>query len=178
MLNEGINHQPTNDSRIFRRFKVPKVTRVIPYSQRNFKEEDINYSYRTTPVFWSNADEYMKTSRSLFCIARYKLDNHVAVGGHSGKIEKSVEALDGNLDNQIPDMETARNGHACVGVAGDDVYKILVSGGADNTHRSGAKALKSSEVKICELEMKTRPKKAKKYSYTKDCKEQPREICD
>merc|ERR1719186_437573 len=29
--------------------------------------------------------------------------------------------------------------------------------------------------KICELEMKTRPKKAKKYSYTKDCKEQPRE---
>jgi len=26
--------------------------------------------------------------------------------------------------------------------------------------------------------MKTRPKKAKKYSYTKDCKEQPREICD
>merc|ERR1712183_281891 len=32
--------------------------------------------------------------------------------------------------------------------------------------------------KICELEMKTRSKKAKKYSYTKDCKEQPREICD
>merc|ERR1711982_14796 len=32
--------------------------------------------------------------------------------------------------------------------------------------------------KICELEMKTRPKKAKKYSYTKDCKERPREICD
>merc|ERR1711964_559066 len=32
--------------------------------------------------------------------------------------------------------------------------------------------------KICELEMKTRPKKAKKYSYTKDCKDQPREICD
>merc|ERR1712055_698038 len=32
--------------------------------------------------------------------------------------------------------------------------------------------------KICELEMKTRPKKAKKYSYIKDCKEQPREICD
>merc|ERR1711862_200364 len=32
--------------------------------------------------------------------------------------------------------------------------------------------------KICEFEMKTRPKKAKKYSYTKDCKEQPREICD
>ena len=26
--------------------------------------------------------------------------------------------------------------------------------------------------------MKTRPKKAKKYSYTKDCNEQPREICD
>ena len=25
--------------------------------------------------------------------------------------------------------------------------------------------------KICELEMKTRPKKAKKYSYTMDCKE-------
>merc|ERR1719508_656905 len=32
--------------------------------------------------------------------------------------------------------------------------------------------------KICELEMKPRPKKAKMYSYTKDCKEQPREICD
>merc|ERR1712183_1150880 len=32
--------------------------------------------------------------------------------------------------------------------------------------------------KICEMEMKTRPKKAKKYSYTKDCTEQPREICD
>merc|ERR1711942_564392 len=32
--------------------------------------------------------------------------------------------------------------------------------------------------KICELETKTRPKKAKKYSYTKDCKEHPREICD
>ena len=26
--------------------------------------------------------------------------------------------------------------------------------------------------------MKTRFKKAKKYSYTKDCKGQPREICD
>merc|ERR1712034_37717 len=32
--------------------------------------------------------------------------------------------------------------------------------------------------KICELQQKTRPKKAKKYSYTKDCKEQPREVCD
>ena len=32
--------------------------------------------------------------------------------------------------------------------------------------------------KIWELEMKTRPNKAKKYSYTKDCREQPREICD
>jgi len=32
--------------------------------------------------------------------------------------------------------------------------------------------------KICELKMKTRPKKAKKYSYVKDCKEQPRQICD
>ena len=32
--------------------------------------------------------------------------------------------------------------------------------------------------KIYELEMKTRPKKTKKYSYTKDCKEQPREIRD
>jgi len=32
--------------------------------------------------------------------------------------------------------------------------------------------------KICELETKSRPKKAKKYSYTKDCKEQPRLICD
>merc|ERR1712215_653088 len=32
--------------------------------------------------------------------------------------------------------------------------------------------------KICELQMKTRPKKAKKYSYVKDCKEQPRQICD
>ena len=30
----------------------------------------------------------------------------------------------------------------------------------------------------CELEMKTRPKKGKKYNYTKDCKEQPKEICD
>ena len=32
--------------------------------------------------------------------------------------------------------------------------------------------------RICELEMKTRPKKAKKYRYTKDCKDQPREICN
>ena len=32
--------------------------------------------------------------------------------------------------------------------------------------------------KICELQQKTRPKKAKKYSYTKDYKEQPREMCD
>ena len=32
--------------------------------------------------------------------------------------------------------------------------------------------------KICKLEMKTRPKKAKKYNYTKDCKKQPREIYD
>ena len=30
----------------------------------------------------------------------------------------------------------------------------------------------------CKLEMKTRPKKAKKHGYTKDYKEQPREICD
>ena len=32
--------------------------------------------------------------------------------------------------------------------------------------------------KICELEMKTCPKKAKKYSYTKDCKEKPKELSD
>ena len=32
--------------------------------------------------------------------------------------------------------------------------------------------------KIWELEMKTRSKKAKKYSYIKNCKGQPREICD
>ena len=31
--------------------------------------------------------------------------------------------------------------------------------------------------KICDLEMKVRPKKDK-ISYTKDCKEQPREICN
>merc|ERR1711954_154456 len=31
---------------------------------------------------------------------------------------------------------------------------------------------------IYELAMKTRPKKTKKDSYIKDCKEQPREICD
>ena len=32
--------------------------------------------------------------------------------------------------------------------------------------------------KISKLKMKTRPKKVKKYSHTKDCKEQPREVCD
>ena len=32
--------------------------------------------------------------------------------------------------------------------------------------------------KISKIKMKTRPKKAKKYSHTKDCKEQPREVCD
>ena len=32
--------------------------------------------------------------------------------------------------------------------------------------------------KICEVKMKTHPKKAKEYNYTKDCKEQPRKICD
>jgi len=32
--------------------------------------------------------------------------------------------------------------------------------------------------KICQLDMKTRPKKAKKYSYEKKCKEEPRQICD
>ena len=32
--------------------------------------------------------------------------------------------------------------------------------------------------KIYELEMKTRPQKTKKDGYIKDCKEQPREICD
>ena len=31
--------------------------------------------------------------------------------------------------------------------------------------------------KRCELEMKTRPEKARKYSYAKDCKVQPRETC-
>ena len=32
--------------------------------------------------------------------------------------------------------------------------------------------------KIWKPEKKTRPKKAKKYTHTKDCKEQPREICN
>jgi len=32
--------------------------------------------------------------------------------------------------------------------------------------------------KICQLDMKTRPKKAKKYTYEKQCKEEPRQICD
>ena len=34
------------------------------------------------------------------------------------------------------------------------------------------------QKKICEIEMKTSPKKTKKYSYIKNCKEQPREIRD
>ena len=32
--------------------------------------------------------------------------------------------------------------------------------------------------KICQLVPKTKPKKAKVYSYTEDCKPVPREICD
>merc|ERR1711913_57984 len=32
--------------------------------------------------------------------------------------------------------------------------------------------------KICQLVPKTKPKKAKVYSYTEDCKQVPREICD
>merc|ERR1711913_126139 len=32
--------------------------------------------------------------------------------------------------------------------------------------------------KICQLVPKTKPKKAKVYSYTQDCKAIPREICD
>jgi len=32
--------------------------------------------------------------------------------------------------------------------------------------------------KICQLDMKTRPKKAKKYSYEKDCKTEPKKLCD
>ena len=39
-------------------------------------------------------------------------------------------------------------------------------------------SLRWCDEKICKLEMKTRPKKTKKCSYTKDCKEQPRQICD
>ena len=41
------------------------------------------------------------------------------------------------------------------------------------------KQIYRSEPKmINELEMKTRPKKNKKDGYIKDCKEQPREICN
>jgi len=32
--------------------------------------------------------------------------------------------------------------------------------------------------KICEMEIRNRPKKAKRYSYFQDCKEVPRQICD
>merc|ERR1739848_521716 len=32
--------------------------------------------------------------------------------------------------------------------------------------------------KICQLAPKTKPKKAKVYSYTEDCKKVPREVCD
>merc|ERR1712149_109878 len=34
------------------------------------------------------------------------------------------------------------------------------------------------QIKICQLVPKTKPKKAKVYSYTEDCKPVPREICD
>jgi len=78
---------------------------------------------------------------ALFCIAQVNTTNFVAVGGHSGKIEKSVETIKGN-DN-IPDMQTARNGHACAGIGGD---KIVVAGGSDTSHRWGGKALKTSEM--------------------------------
>merc|ERR1719397_533420 len=43
----------------------------------------------------------------------------------------------------IPDMLAARNGHACAGI---EARKILVAGGASSTHRSGGKALKTSEM--------------------------------
>merc|ERR1719397_2211077 len=43
----------------------------------------------------------------------------------------------------IPDMLAARNGHACAGI---EARKILVAGGASSTHRSGRKALKTSEM--------------------------------
>ena len=47
-----------------------------------------------------------------------------------------------------------------------------------NCHFEPKKIWEFEMKKIWELEMKTRPNKAKKYSYTKDCREQPREICD
>jgi len=83
----------------------------------------------------------MRQDRALFCIAQYNATNYVAIGGHSGKIEKSVEMIQGS--GNIPDMQTARSGHACAGI---EEGKILVAGGASSTHRSGGKALKTSEM--------------------------------
>merc|ERR1712200_14388 len=37
---------------------------------------------------------------------------------------------------------------------------------------------KTDVHKYCEKVTKTRPKKAKKYSYTMECEQRPREICD
>merc|ERR1712130_643814 len=60
--------------------------------------------------------------------------------------------------------------------------KLMCTGTARSSPISSHSLLKSKIVISNQRNfvslMKTRPKKAKKYSYTKDCKEQPREICD
>ena len=128
MLNEGNEHKPTNDIRIYK-------GKVIMSSIYGSGQE----------LVWRkpNGPSRMKINRALFCIAQVNVTNFVAIGGHSGKIEKSVETLKGYGKIPVPDMQMARNGHSCAGIKGG---KILVSGGSDTTHRSGGKALKSTEM--------------------------------
>jgi len=52
----------------------------------------------------------------------------------------------------------------------DDFFTSISEAGAEQYH--------FEPKKICQLDMKTRPKKAKKYTYEKQCKEEPRQICD
>lgn len=125
MINKGNDHDPTKTTR---KYAGPDIL------DRN-------------KLLWSkgyNTDD-MKTKRFLFCIAQYNVTNFVAIGGHSGKIEKSVEVFPwlGNID--LPDMKTSRNGHACTGIDGD-AAKILVSGGSDEPHRAGGNSLRTSEM--------------------------------
>merc|ERR1719402_1829349 len=123
MLNEGNDHKPTNDVREY---------------------EGMGYNGK---LVWSGRSG-MKKKRALFCIAQYNATNYVAIGGHSGKIEKSVETIQGS--GNIPDMLAARNGHACAGI---EARKILVAGGASSTHRSGGKALKTSEMYSADINL-------------------------
>merc|ERR1712098_631320 len=116
------------------------------------------------------------TRRSLMTLLAQILSNSIARESSLRKMMDMVPLMwyACELLNRTAITFQERSRLKCVRLMSIDIAKSSLT----RTHSLLRSKIATLNQSRSELEMKTRPKKAKKYSYTKDCKEQPRAICD